>query len=137
MMMLNRSRFAAIHAFSGHRLWIHEFTLNDRDFLLEAALELGAGLVGLKMGDRGFVVSGGKVERLGFLKKLKREPEPWAEQTYRSNAFQVDVKGSTGAGDATIAGFLMGLLRGFPPGKAVEAGCAVGACCVEALDAVS
>src|SRR5450755_1213979 len=42
-----------------------------------------------------------------------------------------------GAGDATIAGFLMGLLRGMTPQATLAAACAVGACSVEAADALS
>ncbi len=45
--------------------------------------------------------------------------------------------GTTGAGDATIAGFLAGLLRGLGPAGALTAAVAVGACNVEAADALS
>ena len=45
--------------------------------------------------------------------------------------------GTTGAGDATIAGFLTALLRDVPPERALAIAAAVGACNVEAADAVS
>ncbi|MGC8782667.1 MAG: PfkB family carbohydrate kinase, partial [Anaerolineae bacterium] len=51
--------------------------------------------------------------------------------------FRVEVAGTTGAGDATIAGFLAALLRGLGPAEAVTAAVAVGACNVEAADALS
>jgi len=47
------------------------------------------------------------------------------------------VIGTTGAGDATIAGFLAALLRDLPPDEAMNAALAVGACNVEAADALS
>jgi hypothetical protein len=47
------------------------------------------------------------------------------------------VVGTTGAGDAAIAGFLSGLLRGLSPAATLTAAAAVGACCVEADDALS
>lgn len=41
-----------------------------------------------------------------------------------------------GAGDAAYAGLLAAMLRGLPPQAAAEMACAVGACCVEAPDAI-
>jgi sugar/nucleoside kinase (ribokinase family) len=51
--------------------------------------------------------------------------------------FRVKVVGTTGSGDATIAGFLSALLHDFSPRRAVIAAVAVGACNVEAADALS
>jgi hypothetical protein len=45
--------------------------------------------------------------------------------------------GTTGSGDSTIAGFINGLLRNLPPVSALTAAVAVGACNVEAADALS
>jgi sugar/nucleoside kinase (ribokinase family) len=47
------------------------------------------------------------------------------------------VVGTTGSGDATIAGFLSAFLREMSPEDAVNAAVAVGACNVEAADALS
>jgi sugar/nucleoside kinase (ribokinase family) len=47
------------------------------------------------------------------------------------------VVGTTGSGDATIAGFLSAFLRGMSPAEAINAAIAVGACNVEAADALS
>jgi sugar/nucleoside kinase (ribokinase family) len=49
----------------------------------------------------------------------------------------VDVVGTTGSGDATIAGFLAALLRDVSPAQAMNIALAVGACNVEAADALS
>ena len=61
----------------------------------------------------------------------------WADYENCQPCFQVDVVGTTGAGDATIAGFLAALLRDLPPDKALDAALGVGACCVEFPDALS
>jgi sugar/nucleoside kinase (ribokinase family) len=45
--------------------------------------------------------------------------------------------GTTGAGDATIAGFLAAVLRNASPERALTIAAAVGACNVEAADALS
>ncbi len=46
--------------------------------------------------------------------------------------FDVEVVGTTGSGDATIAGFLSALLRDASPEEAMTMAVAVGACNVEA-----
>ena len=51
--------------------------------------------------------------------------------------FAVDVVGTTGAGDATIAGFLAGFVHGMSPTLSLKTACAIGACSVEAVDAIS
>jgi len=61
----------------------------------------------------------------------------WADRELWAPCFQVDVVGTTGAGDATVAGFLGGLLRDLAPEDVVTAAVAVGACNVEASDALS
>lgn len=58
-------------------------------------------------------------------------------ESAEQSCFQVDVKGTTGAGDATIAGMLYGILQDWPLAKCLESGCAVGAFSVEAPDSVS
>jgi len=78
----------------------------------------GAGTVGLKLGDQGFYVRTAQRELL-------------------APCFAVDVAGTTGAGDCTIAGFLAGWLRGLPLEQTLTAAVAVGACCCEAPDATS
>ena len=52
-------------------------------------------------------------------------------------AFRVEEVGATGAGDASIAGFLSALLRELSPEEAIVAATAVGACNVEAADGIS
>jgi sugar/nucleoside kinase (ribokinase family) len=61
----------------------------------------------------------------------------WANVEYWAPCFRVRVIGTTGAGDATIAGFLAALLRGLTPSETITAAVAIGACNVEAADALS
>jgi len=99
---------------------------------------MGVKIVGLKLGDRGLYLRTAGQGELGSMgRAAPRNLAAWANQELWSSCFQVDVVGTTGSGDATIAGFLSALLRDFPPRKAVSAAVAVGACNVEAADALS
>ena len=86
--------------------------------LLRVLHEFGAQIVGLKMGSQGLRVL-------------------WQGCELSAPCFAVEVVGTIGSGDCTIAGFLAGFLRGLPPADVVDMACAVGACCCEAADATS
>lgn len=104
----------------------------------EELLDLGATVVGLKLGDRGLYVRTGGVARIKRLgQACPTDVGVWADKELWVPCFQVDVVGTTGAGDATVAGFLTGLLRDLSPEAAATAAVAVGACNVEAADALS
>ena len=111
------------------------------EMLTELSAELlmmGTKMVLLKLGHLGVYLH---TSDLDTLKKLGRtapcDLSNWANQEIWSPCYQVDVVGTTGSGDATIAGFLSGILRNLSPMEAVDAAVAVGACNVEASDALS
>jgi len=103
----------------------------DIDWLSNECLKMGAGTVVIKRGELGLVA------RTADNSKLAGIGPKWANQSIAHSCFPVKVRGTTGAGDATIAGFLLGLLEGHSLGDCLQTACAVGACCVEASDAVS
>jgi bifunctional ADP-heptose synthase (sugar kinase/adenylyltransferase) len=61
----------------------------------------------------------------------------WANRELLVPCFQTAVAGTTGAGDATIAGLLTALLVGMGPEAAVRGAVAIGAFSVEHVDATS
>jgi sugar/nucleoside kinase (ribokinase family) len=101
-------------------------------------LELGAKIVVIKLGDRGLYVRTGNLAAIEALGRARpADWAPWAGRELWAPCFRADVAGTTGAGDTTIAGFLNALLRGLDPYDTVTAAVAVGACSVEAPDALS
>lgn len=86
--------------------------------LAEDAGELGAKTILLKNGANGLFVRDG-------------------DESHHESCFEVEVVGTTGAGDATTAGFLFALLRGASLAEAARIAAAVGASSVERPDAVS
>jgi sugar/nucleoside kinase (ribokinase family) len=100
-------------------------------------IEMGVKIVGLKLGEWGLYVrtaGGVAIEDMGPARPSN--PKAWADREIWAPCFQVEAVGTTGAGDATIAGFISALLRDYSPEAAVTAAVAVGACNVEATDAL-
>jgi sugar/nucleoside kinase (ribokinase family) len=99
---------------------------------------LGAAIVGIKVGDRGFYLRTSSPERLAAAgPEIGSELRDWANLELWTAVFETHAVGTIGAGDATAAGFLYGLLARMTPEDAVTAACAVGASSVEAADATS
>jgi len=97
--------------------------------LADKALALGPKAVGIKVGERGFLLkTSAEAESLG---------KGWGNVCLWHPCFQVHVAGTTGSGDATVSGFLFALAQGMGPLESCRAAVAVGACGVEAPDAVS
>ena len=97
-------------------------------------IRAGAGIVGIKCGPRGLYLRTAPEARLREVGIL--DPTPWADRELWSSVFEVEAAGTTGAGDATVAGFLHSVLLNDPPEAAITAAVAAGAMSVEAPDAV-
>jgi sugar/nucleoside kinase (ribokinase family) len=98
---------------------------------------MGVAIAGFKLGEAGLYLKAADLPRLERLRRIALDAGAWANTEKYHQAFAVDVVGTTGAGDSALAGFMLAVLRGLPPAEAVTMACAVGACNVEALDAVS
>jgi sugar/nucleoside kinase (ribokinase family) len=137
LFMLRRPDYEALRSRHGADL-LQGITPDLLSDVADELLALGARIVGLKLGDRGFYLrTAGRTALAGLGRAAPADPAAWADQELWAPCFQVEVVGTTGAGDATIAGFLAGLLRGLAPAAALTAAVAVGACNVEAADALS
>jgi sugar/nucleoside kinase (ribokinase family) len=101
-------------------------------------LDLGVAVAGIKLGSRGLYLRTGSRERLLDMGDAKpADLGDWANRELWFPVYEISkFVGATGAGDTTIAGFLAAFLRG----RSIEAsGCfanAVGACNVQAPDAL-
>jgi sugar/nucleoside kinase (ribokinase family) len=136
LFMVDRARFDRLSATVGPEKMLWELGEDEIRGLAERALELGAQGVLLKLGERGLYLRTGRVGELG--RGGPSDLGPWHDRELWQPAFRPDqVLGTTGAGDATIAGFLAALLHDVSPERALAVAAAVGACNVEAADAVS
>ncbi len=101
-------------------------------------LQMGAKAVLLKAGELGLylrTVSESVLAAMGRARPV--DVTRWAGREFWVPVFKATPVGTTGAGDSAIAGFLAALLRNLSPTEAVTIAAAVGACNVEAPDALS
>lgn len=102
-------------------------------------VEMGAAVVLIKLGDQGAYLrtSGDRARLAAMGPGAPADTDGWTGRELLAPCFKVDVAGTTGAGDCTIAGFLAALLRGADCEEAMTSAVAVGACNVERADATS
>ena len=106
--------------------------------IADRLLALGAGAVMIKLGSNGAYLRTSGRDRLARAgAAAPGQPDAWADRELWSPCFVADVVGTTGAGDATAAGLLAGLLHGQGPEDALTSAVAVGGCSVEVADSVS
>ncbi len=105
--------------------------------LVDTLLDWGVAIAGIKAGVDGILLKTASSARLDELRKRLPLGAAWDCAVAWHPAFRVEVAGTTGAGDAAYAGMLLAMVKGYSPQEVVRWGCAVGACNVEAADAVS
>lgn len=136
--MLHRDTYNRLYRTMGRPDFLPLITPELLSNLSRELLDMGVAVVGLKLGDRGcYVRTAGQpiIEAMGRARPAA--PAEWANKELWAPCFKVNVAGTAGAGDATIAGFLSAMLRGLSPEEALTAAVAVGACNVEAVDTLS
>lgn len=105
----------------------------------ERLLAKGAAVVVLKLGSDGlYMRTTSEMRRLAALGRCAPpDLRAWQDRELFVPCFQVDVAGTTGAGDCTIAGYLARLLLQCSPEEVMTGAVAVGAFSVESTDATS
>lgn len=133
--MLARPVFDALSAADG---W-STVELSLLRSLTDELLEMGAAVVGLKLGDQGlYLRTTADPARLADCGRAAPHASAgWLNREILAPCFDVPVVGTTGAGDCTIAGFLAALIHGLPLDETVTTAVAVGAFNVESADATS
>jgi len=101
--------------------------------LARQLIDYGTKVIAIKLGDQGLYLRSQRTEKSNLSSIIN--PKDWNYRQLLSPCFATEVKGTTGTGDATVAGFLAQLLDGGEPEKVITLATAIGACCVEAIDA--
>ena len=136
--MLNRARYDALTARGGDMAENLDME-QDVKPLAEKCLELGCRAVLIKCGTSGMYYKTSTreaMEKVGS--RLELDAAAWANKEGVQPCFRADqVLSGTGAGDTSIAAFLMAASQGKPVEQCAALAAAEGACAVTAYDALS
>lgn len=101
-------------------------------------LDMGTKMVLLKLGDQGlYLRTTDFYPGINFGRVGLNKDQQWSGFNTWAPCFEVDVVGTTGSGDVTVAGFIAAIIHGLSPMDSVTFALAVGACNVETPDALS
>lgn len=107
--------------------------------LADILLDMGAAVVVLKLGEQGlFIKTSDEKNRIVSMGRCAPQNViEWTGREFLAPCYRVNVAGTTGAGDVTIAGFIAGMLKGLSPEDTASSALSAGAFCVENLDGAS
>jgi sugar/nucleoside kinase (ribokinase family) len=136
LFMIKKESYGQIKNSTNQFQYINSNLLKE---IAEELLEMGTGVVNLKLGSNGLYVRTSqhpsRLQNMG--KCTPKDFIFWVNRELFSPCYKVQNEGTTGAGDATIAGFLTALLHEYPIEKIVKSAVAVGALSVEKTDSIS
>jgi len=136
--MINRSLYEKLISKTANRNILPFIEPQHLSKLSKTLLNFGAKIVVFKLGERGLYVRTQNADSLAELSScISFDLLNWSSREIWAPCFRVNVVGTTGAGDATVAGFLASFIKGLNIEEAIQMATAVGACCVEELDAIS
>lgn len=139
LFMVDRSRYEAIHSTVGMDDFVNAVSLADLQRLGDFCIARKVGIVAIKCGKRGYYARSASAERLLGMGKGKPENlSNWQNRELFVSSVCVDrVVSTTGAGDASIAGFLQALCEGESIEDTVAMACTVGSISTQSFDSVS
>ncbi|NIA17032.1 MAG: carbohydrate kinase family protein, partial [Planctomycetes bacterium] len=111
----------------------------DYSNISETLLEMGVKIVALKSGINGYYLRSASADKIAQLGKARPDNiDLWSDRELWCPSFKTDKFASgTGAGDATIAGFLSALINGCSPIEALRIANTVGCQNVQTYDTLS
>lgn len=136
--MLRQDTFHKLQEKYGSSKMVSYIDGNLLSSVAEELIQMGAKTVVLKLGEQGLYI---RTTQEKVIKKLLFFPEDvrmkWSNREFIMPSYKVNVQGTTGAGDCTIAGFITGLLQKLSPEETLRGAVAVGGYNVEKADATS
>lgn len=115
------------------------FNLNYLKKISEEILKMGGKIIGIKCGKYGFYIRTADREKIKEINVLKKEIlENFSEREIFVKSYKVKkIASALGAGDAAVAGFLMGILKGEKIEDTLKLANCVGAQNLSCYDAIS
>lgn len=115
------------------------YSAEDCSMLADKLIAMGAAVIAIKNGIRGYYLKTANTDRLSKISILEPSRiDLWANRELWAGSYKAEQFGSaTGAGDATIAGFLTAFLKGLTPAESLKIANTVGWQNVRQVDALS
>jgi sugar/nucleoside kinase (ribokinase family) len=114
------------------------YTFADLSRLGGLLLDGGVAVAGIKCGVDGFYLATGSSKRIAAAGRGAPDPEVWSDRELFGESYELDrIASATGAGDASIAGFLAACLAGETPEIALSFACAAGGATTTVYDTES
>jgi len=137
--MLDRDLFEKRKAAAGGEDPVLVYEPEDCTDISDKLLSMGVKIVAIKCGIRGVYLRTGNSEQISAIgTACPKDINAWANREMWAGSFKTENFASAlGAGDATIAGFLCGFLRGFSPEYALQIANIVGWQNVQTIDTLS
>lgn len=137
--MLDRELFEKRKAQSGDEDPVLSYTPADCSRLSEKLIAMGVAVVAIKNGIRGYYLRTADKKRLDSMGDgVQCDSDLWPQRELWAGSYKAEKFGSaTGAGDATIAGFLTAFLRQLNPVECLQVANTVGWQNVRQVDAIS
>jgi sugar/nucleoside kinase (ribokinase family) len=136
LFMLNRSEYDRLMASGG--CIPQTISVDVIRKVSEELLQMGGKIIGLKLGNAGIYLRTGNDNQMADITSLHEDKLPdWINRELWMPCFKVNVKGTTGAGDSTIAGFIAGFLNEKSAVETLKYAVGTGAFCVEEMDSTS
>lgn len=137
--MLDRSRYEEWSERAAGKDMTEVLTPDDVKPLAEKAISMGAKVALIKCGALGMYYKTTKGDKIRVLcKNLDLDTDAWVDKEGFERSFVPEkILSATGAGDTSIAAFLVSILEGNGIEEAVQMALATGACCLTGYDALS
>lgn len=137
--MLDRELFKERKKQAGNEDPVRVYTASDCSRLADQLIAMGAAVAAIKNGIRGYYLKTADKDRLDRISLLEQSQlDRWANRELWAGSYKAERFGSaTGAGDATIAGFLTAFLRGLDPIESLKVANTLGWQNVREVDAIS
>lgn len=137
--MVAPEKFEKMGGISNPHDLLENFDADLLQELSEKLLTLGAKIVAIKCGEKGFYVRTQNMDSLSELGKAKPgNLKNWADRELLEESYHVkEIASATGSGDSSIAGFLASYMKGLPIEETIKMACSVGAQNITRFDAIS
>ncbi|MGM8364893.1 carbohydrate kinase family protein [Virgibacillus sp. W0181] len=138
LFMIKPEEFLELQNKYGSAIMLDYVDGNLLSSVAEELIDMGAKTVILKLGEHGLYMRSSSKEKMDWLHFLPEDKRgSWTNRELLMPSFEVDVQGTTGAGDCTIAGFITCVLHHLSPEKTLQGAVGVGGFNVEKADATS